>query len=75
MESFFANRPIIKEIQRLSIFGVIDKYKNKMTSKLLNEIGLMKESIRFAGCSICLRLREEGILQEINNRLLKEQKV
>ena len=70
MESFFQARPIVKEIQKMSIFDVLDKYRSSIKKNVLKEIESMRESIRFAGCSVCLRLCREGVLQDINQRLL-----
>lgn len=72
VEEFFARRPVIDEIQSLSIFGVIRKYEDTLGKTLLEEIESMHESIRFAGCSVCLKLSRKGILQKINNILLNE---
>jgi len=71
-EEFFDSRPVIKEIQEASIFGVIEKHKDMIDVNVLDEIQTMRESIRFAGCSICLRLSKEGILQKINQKLSSE---
>jgi hypothetical protein len=30
----------------------------------------IRESIRFAGCSVCLKMYQKGILQEINRKIL-----
>jgi hypothetical protein len=73
MEIFYKKRPVLKEIRTSSIFGVLDKNKDLITDSLLEEIDSMRESIRFAGCSVCLRLSEEGILQEINQKLIEQQ--
>jgi hypothetical protein len=70
VETFFAKRPVIQEIQASSIFGLVDRYKHVVGETLLGEIDVMQESIRFAGCSVCLRLFKEGILQEINQSLI-----
>jgi hypothetical protein len=70
VEAFFAKRPVIQEIQASSIFGLVDRYKHVVGETLLGEIDVMQESIRFAGCSVCLRLFKEGILQEINQSLI-----
>ncbi len=70
VESFFAERPIIKEIQESSIIDILDKYKSNFVGNTLKEINAIKESIRFAGCSICLELSKKGILQEINRNIL-----
>ena len=70
IESFFAHRPVIKEIQDRSILGVLDKYRYLVEEAVLEEIESMRESIRFAGCSVCLKLYKEGILQNINQRIL-----
>jgi len=70
--SFHADRPVIKKIQELSIFGVLDEYRQLIPEQLNEEISLMRESIRFAGCSVCLRLHREGVLEKINQRLLNE---
>ena len=70
IEQFYANRPVIKDIQKLTIFGVLDKYREYISTSVLEDIESMKESIRFAGCSVCLRLCKHGILQKINQRLI-----
>ncbi len=70
MESFYAARPVIREIQDLSIFGVLDKYQGLVPVGLLEQINAMRESIRFACCSACLRLHEEGVLEKINREML-----
>ena len=62
MESFFQARPIVKEIQKMSIFDVLDKYRSSIKKNVLKEIESMRERIRFAGCSVCLRLCREGVL-------------
>ncbi len=72
MESFYAARPVIREVQDLSIFGVLDKYQALVPEGLLDEICSMRESIRFAGCSVCLRLHSERVLEKINQRILNE---
>jgi hypothetical protein len=66
MASFFADRPIIREIQTRSIFGALDEHTDLVDGDTLEEIGSMLESIRFAGCSVCLKMYRKGILQEIN---------
>jgi hypothetical protein len=73
VDFFYGKRPIIREIQELSIFGVLDKYRHTLDDILLRDIESMRESIRFAGCSVCLKLSREGILQEINQKLLDQQ--
>ena len=70
VESFFRKRPVIKEIQKLSILGVIDKYQELAGRTTMQEIDSMQEGIRFAGCSVCLKLNTGGILQQINQQLL-----
>jgi len=67
-ESFHSARPVIGEIQELSIFGVLEKYRALIPKRVLDEVYGMRESIRFAGCSICLRLHEEGVLEKVNQR-------
>jgi len=59
---------VLGEIQELSIFGVLEKYRALISERVLDEVYAMRESIRFAGCSICLRLHREGVLEEINQR-------
>lgn len=54
----------------LYIFGIIEKYGSVIGKTMLNDIESVQESIRFAGCSVCLRLFEEGILQKINQNLI-----
>lgn len=71
VKSFFDHRPIIKELQSASVFGVLDKYRRLVKGSILKEVDSMRESIRFAGCSVCLRLFREGILQEINGEILR----
>ena len=71
IESFYSNRPILKEIQKKSIIGVIEEFSTHIPSELLNEIYCMKEGIRFAGCSLCMKLYQNGMIQEINKILLK----
>jgi hypothetical protein len=70
MASFFADRPIIREIQTRSIFGALDEHTDLVDGDTLEEIGSMRESIRFAGCSVCLKMYRKGILQEINRKIL-----
>ncbi len=70
MESFHAARPIIREIQDLSIFGILDKYRGLVPEGLLDQINAMRESIRFAGCSICLVLHRHEVLEKINLEML-----
>jgi hypothetical protein len=67
-ESFHSARPVLGEIHKLSIFGVLEKYRAVIPERVLDEVYAMRESIRFAGCSICLRLHREGVLEEINQR-------
>jgi len=67
-KSFHSARPLIGELQELSIFGVLEKHRALISKRVLDEVYAMQESIRFAGCSICLRLHEEGVLEEINQR-------
>jgi len=67
-KSFHLARPVIGEIQKLSIFGLLEKYRTLIPDHVLDEVYAMRESIRFAGCSICLRLHREGVLEEINQR-------
>lgn len=70
MEVFFIARPILKEIQNTSIFGILDRYRDMIKDTILKQIESMQESIRFAGCSVCLKLSQEGILQNINQKIL-----
>ncbi len=70
MEAFFKARPILKEIQNTSIFGILDRYRDIIKDTTLKEVESMQESIRFAGCSVCLKLSQEGILQDINQKIL-----
>lgn len=72
MESFYAAQPVIREIQNLSILGVLDKYRRLIPEHLLEEIHVMRENIRFAGCSVCLKLHEAGVLEGINQKILSE---
>lgn len=67
--SFHSARPLIGEIQKLSIFGVLDNYRALIPKRVLDEVYGMRESIRFAGCSICLRLHEEGVLEDVNRSI------
>lgn len=73
MRSFFTARPVIKEIQDTSILGVVDAHRSVVGQAVLDEIDSMREGIRFAGCSVCLKLSREGILQEINRGILERQ--
>jgi len=70
VESFFDKRPVIEEIQKLSIFGVLDKYQGVVGKTIMQEIDSMQEGVRFAGCSVCLKLNKEGIFQQINQQIL-----
>ncbi len=70
MESFFATRPIFKEIQNASIFEILDRYRDMIKHTTLEQVESMQESIRFAGCSVCLKLSQEGIFQDINQKIL-----
>jgi len=69
MESFFAQRPVIEEIQKSSIFGVLDKHQELVGKTTMQEIDSMQEGVRFPGCSVCLKLNKEGILQKINQKI------
>jgi len=60
---------VIGEIQKLSIFGVLEKYRALIPARVVEEIHTMREGTRFAGCSVCLRLHEEGVLEAINQRM------
>ena len=66
IESFFAQRPVLLEMQRKSILGVVDEYSSHIDRTTLTEIQSIKESTRFAGCSVCRKLFQKGILQTIN---------
>jgi len=68
LKSFHSSRPVLGEIHKLSIFGVLEKYRALIPKRVLDEVYGMRESIRFAGCSICLRLHEEGVLEKVNQR-------
>ncbi len=70
IESFMAQRPILAEIQRKSIFGVIDEHSSYVDRATLTEIESLQESVRFAGCSVCMRLFQAGILQRINQGIV-----
>jgi sulfatase maturation enzyme AslB (radical SAM superfamily) len=69
-ETFFQKRPVIEEMQKLSIFGVLEKYQKLVGKTTMQEIDSMQEGIRFAGCSVCLKLFKEGILQKINQKIV-----
>jgi molybdenum cofactor biosynthesis enzyme MoaA len=72
VEAFFAEHPVIQEIQTSSVLGLVERYKHVVGETLLEEIETMQESIRFAGCSVCLKLFKAGVLQEINQSLIDE---
>lgn len=72
MAEFFAKRPVIREIQKRSIFGLIDEYADMIDNEVLAATDHIRESIRFAGCSVCLLLREAGALDRINRTLKSE---
>lgn len=69
MANFMERRPVIREIQERSIFGLVDEYSDLIDDDVLAAIGHIQESIRFAGCSVCLKLRELGVLERINTAL------
>jgi len=66
MESFFAQRPVLLEMQRKSIPGVVDEYGGHIDRSTLTEVQSVEESTRFAGCSVWMNLFQKGILQTIN---------
>ena len=66
MAGFMERRPVIREIQERSIFGLVDTYSEFIDDDVLTAIGHTRENIRFAGCSVCLKLRELGVLERIN---------
>jgi len=72
MARFMNRRPVIREIQERSIFGLVDEYSEFIDDSVLAAIGHIQESIRFAGCSVCLKLRELGVLEKINTSLQRE---
>lgn len=72
IDSFYKKRPVIKEIQKFSVFGVIDRYRKCIGDTQMEKILKMQESIRFAGCSICMKLFNDGILQIINENILDD---
>jgi hypothetical protein len=69
MANFMERRPVIREIQERSIFGLVDEYSDLIDEDVLAAVGHIQESIRFAGCSVCLKLRELGVLERINAAL------
>ncbi len=69
--AFLSARPVIGEIQEASILGVLEKHRALIPARLRDQIYAMREGTRFAGCSVCLRLHEEGVLEEINRRMLE----
>ena len=70
MASFIQKRPVIREIQERSIFGLVDAYSVLIDDDVLAAVVNLQESTRFAGCSVCLKLRESGALERINAALL-----
>jgi hypothetical protein len=68
--AFHSARPVIGEIQELSVLGLLEKHRALIPAHLIDEIHAMREGTRFAGCSVCLRLHEEGVIEEINRRML-----
>ena len=50
------------------------KFKDLINGDVLDELESMRESIRFAGCSVCLSMFQKGILQGINQSILNDTK-
>lgn len=69
LADFMERRPVIREIQRRSIFGLMEEYTDLINQEVLDSIECIHESIRFAGCSICLELQKHGVLEKINTAL------
>ena len=57
-----------------SILGLIEEYSEIIGKEVLGQIMNSKESIRFAGCSICSILYKSGAFEKINRLLLAEDK-
>jgi len=74
IELFFTERPILKLIQEKSILGVVEEYSEIIGKDVIKQIMNTKESIRFAGCSICNTLFKSGAFEKINTLLLTQDK-